>query len=95
VTLTVTDALGRTANVTHSVTVSSATPTGDVSFVAASGANGNVNTARVTVPGSVQAGDGLVLMLSMNSTARIPATPSGWTLVDQDGTNGMTTRVYA
>jgi hypothetical protein len=43
----------------------------------------------------VQAGDGLVLMLSMNSTARIPATPSGWTLVDQDGTNGMTTRVYA
>ncbi len=95
VSLTVTDSLDRTAQVAHTVSVSPDVPAGEITFVARAGANGNMNTARVTVPASVQAGDGLVLLLSINTNAVTPATPAGWTLVDQVGTNGMQTRVYA
>jgi hypothetical protein len=95
VTLTVTDALGRTANVTHSVTVSSATPTGDVAFVATDTMNANVRNATVTVPSATQAGDGLVLVMSWNNPdSTITGPPAGWTAVDDASTNGMAGQVY-
>ncbi len=94
VTLTVTDSLDRAARITKQVSASAPAPVGDVSFVASTGANGNMNTARLTIPATVKGGDGLVLLLAMNSTATTPTTPSGWTLADHATTRGMSSYVY-
>lgn len=95
VTLTVKDSLNRTDDVSHDVTVSQAPPVGNVTFVAGNTANGTLNAGKVTIPSQVTAGDGLVLLLSVASTERAPATPAGWTKVgDETGTKGMTTLVY-
>lgn len=87
VTLTVTDDDGRVDSVTHTVTVA-AQPSGAVSFRAAAGVDANVVTPSVTVPGSVQAGDRLVLFVSANRAATA-TTPAGWTLLatKSDGTD--------
>src|SRR3954447_19983893 len=78
VRLTVTDDKGASTSATKTVTVtaSSGTP------IALRGATGTsargVTSVRVTVPASVQAGDGMVLVLSTSSTAS-GGTPTGWT----------------
>ena len=95
VTLTITDSLGRTADVTHQAVVDSGTnPTTPVTFIAANSNNGNTNKAQVTVPNATKTGDGLVLTLSLNRSDVTPQTPDGWTLVDQAQTPGMTSWVY-
>ncbi len=75
VALTVTDNEGATDVRTVTVEVSPAA----VAFVAAASANGNRTTHAVEVPSSVQAGDRLVLFLTVNSTAVTITPPSGWT----------------
>lgn len=94
VTLTVTTSLSATATVTHMVTVSTPPPT-SISFVGSSASNGNGTTATVNVPTGVQAGDGLLLFVSVANNPTVTA-PSGWTLVGSTpGTfTQMTTQVF-
>jgi PKD repeat protein len=85
VTLTVTDDRGGTDTTTRSVDPGAAT---GVQFVAADSANASSANPRVTIPTSVQAGDTLVLCMSVNSTSATVTPPSGWTQVDAlDGSN--------
>lgn len=79
VALTVTDADGATNRITHPVTVGS--PNG-IAFRGGAGSVGNVTTSTVTVPGTVQAGDVLVLFATLNLTTTSVTGPSdvtGWT----------------
>jgi PKD repeat protein len=95
VKLTVTDALARTATISHDVTVSSGTTTGDLAFVAANESNSNTNNAKVTVPNGTQAGDGMVLIASWNSSnVSVTSAPAGWTLVDSQSAANMEGQVY-
>lgn len=92
VTLTVTDDDGASTSATETVTVTAA------AGIALRGSTGvsarGVTSAAVTVPAAVQAGDGLVLVLSTNSTVT-GATPAGWTAVHSrlSGT-GPNTQVF-
>ena len=62
-----------------------ATPT--LSYVAAGSSAGNRTSHSVTIPASVQAGDTLVLFLTVNSLSGTLSSPSGWTLLQsKDGT---------
>jgi PKD repeat protein len=78
VTLTVTDDDGASTSATQTVSVQPTATTG----IALRGSEGTsargVTSATVNVPAGVQAGDGLVLVLSTNSTVS-GATPAGWT----------------
>ncbi len=88
VSLTVTDNDGGTDTVTKSVDVSNQR----VSFVGTDSSNGNRTVASVQVPGSVQAGDLLVLGFTVNNSTATVTPPSGWTQrreVDQQGTHGL------
>lgn len=81
VTLTVTDDSGATATLTQQTTVEEPPPPADgPDFRAA--ASSDANTARpvVTVPGSVQADDRLVLFVTTNQVAAMTA-PAGWTVL--------------
>ncbi len=79
VTLVVTDDDEATHEV--AVPVAPSEPTGGVAeFRAAAGTTRNAATAPVVVPGSVQAGDALVLFVSTNRLATV-TTPAGWTLL--------------
>ena len=50
----------------------------------------------MTVPNGAQAGDGMVLVASWNTTnASVAAPPTGWTLVDEASTSGMGDAVVA
>jgi PKD repeat protein len=95
VTLTVTDDDGATGSVTRDVAVADpvATP---ISFVAASTANTNATTHRIAVPPSVQAGDALVLVLSVNSSATVSAPTGlpGWRLLGTRAKSLLSTRVW-
>ena len=77
VTLTVTDNGNATDTHTETVTVTVAATT-PVAFRAVGRGAGNGTTASVTVPSSVEAGDGLVLFVSINGTGSV-STPVGWT----------------
>jgi PKD repeat protein len=78
VTLTVTDDDNASASATQTVSVQPTATTG----IALRGSQGTsargVTSVSVDIPTGVQAGDGLVLVLSTNSTAS-GATPTGWT----------------
>ena len=76
-TLTVTNAKGAQASVTHPVTVSNLAPAG-VHFVAQANTNGNATTETVTVPANAAAGDALVL-LATGATGGPLSAPVGWT----------------
>lgn len=58
----------------------------------ATSVSGNTKSFRITVPASVQAGDGLVMFLSINSsTASVSAPGGGWTQLDSVSSNTMRT----
>jgi PKD domain/Malectin domain len=96
VTLTVTDNDGATGTATKSVTVSAPPPvTNPIAFRATAGIQVNATSAKVTVPASVQTGDGMVLVMTSNSSTVTFGNPAGWTLVDTATTTGITTKVYS
>ena len=93
VTLTVTNAQGLTGSVTQQVPVSTGTTT-PVSFVASAGTAGNAATEKVTVPGGVTAGDGMLLAATGVATSALTG-PPGWTLVGTESNSVMTTSVWS
>jgi alpha-tubulin suppressor-like RCC1 family protein/PKD repeat protein len=86
VSLTVTDSDGATNTVVHDVAVTNAPPPA-VTFRASSASDSNSTQPAVAVPGAVQTGDRLVLIVTTNRAATA-TTPPGWTLVGSvsDGT---------
>jgi PKD repeat protein len=96
VTLTVTDDDGATGVLTGTVTVADAPPATGIDLRGATGISARaVTAASVTVPASVEAGDGLVLVLSTNSdvTGTLPA---GWVAEGVVGSDtSITTQVFS
>ena len=96
VTLTVTDNDGGTATATKSVTVTAPPPvTNPITFRDTAGNQANATSAKVTVPATVQAGDGLVLVMTSNSSTVTYGDPAGWAVAGSVATTGITTRVYS
>jgi myo-inositol-hexaphosphate 3-phosphohydrolase/PKD repeat protein len=87
VTLTVTDDQGATARATRTSTVSG------ITFVAQAASNANAAAHRVSVPRAVKSGDGLLLFLSWNTTAKVKA-PAGWKEVGSTTARGASTAVW-
>ncbi|GGT77323.1 PKD domain-containing protein [Actinomadura citrea] len=80
VKLTVTDDRGGKGTRSQDVTVASNQV--NIGYRGGAGGNGNVQTATAQVPPAVQPGDGMILMLTFNSSEATLATPpSGWTQV--------------
>ena len=76
-----TDADGAAHQISHPVTVTSPN---EITYRGAAGYTGNVTTASVQVPPTVQAGDVLVLFASLNLTTSSVTGPSGvtgWTAI--------------
>lgn len=93
-TLTVTDGSGETDEF-----VVTAGPESTVSdapaFRAAATAPGTTATPTVQVPGDVQAGDAMLLFVTVNKSAVDVTTPAGWELVGQQSSStAMTTLLY-
>lgn len=82
VSLTVTDDAAATGSTTRSANVSSGEVT-PVGYVGSAVANASARTHRVSVPATVQAGHGMVLVMTVNSLATVgtPAGVTGWVLV--------------
>jgi PKD repeat protein len=92
-TLTVTDDKGATDTVTNTVTAGASA----ISFVGKSETNGNATSHQVSVPAGVQAGDGLVLAYTVNSSTVTISDPSGvtgWSLVGTATAGSMVTKVW-
>jgi PKD repeat protein len=85
VKLTVTDDRGGTG--TTSQQVHAATNAANITYVGTSVFNANTKSATVTVPSAVQAGDGLLLALTINDPNMTVTPPSGWQQVGTQ-TNG-------
>ena len=93
VTLTVTDGRGGTGSQTRTVTVSEPVAS-QIAFRDRATFSGNVTTARVRVPASVQAGDGLLLFVSNNTGATPTSVTSDWALVGQRNYTSMRSQLY-
>jgi PKD repeat protein len=91
VTLTVTDDDDATDATTVSVAVSD--EVAELAFRANASANGNGVTRQVTVPGDVEAGDGMLLFVTQNGSAEL-SEPEGWTLVESHDGGGLTSTLY-
>ncbi|HEY6739139.1 MAG TPA: PKD domain-containing protein, partial [Actinopolymorphaceae bacterium] len=93
ITLTVTDDRGGTAQTTQAVEVDL---NQGVRFVGVDEQNGNRDSFGVTVPESVNAGDRMLLFLTLNATDRTIADPTGggWTLLGQESTRSAVTLVW-
>lgn len=92
VTLTVTDNDGLTDTTTRVANPSeTANP---VTFVAAATTTGNRQNHTVTIPGSVQAGDLLVLFFTANSTTPTYSVPAGWSQAEAVAGGGIVGRLY-
>ena len=85
VKLTVTDDRGGTGTTSQQVKV--ATNATNIQFVGTDVYNANTKNATVTVPAAAQAGDGLVLSLTLNDPNMTVTPPSGWQQVGTQ-TNG-------
>ncbi|WP_236830752.1 PKD domain-containing protein [Blastococcus sp. KM273128] len=97
VTLTVTDDDGATSVATSTVTVAAPPPPSGIGLRGSAGsADRVVTSATLEVPASVRAGDGLLLVLSTNSTVT-GAAPAGWTEVGRVSANDLnpTTQVFS
>ncbi|MFI6518294.1 PKD domain-containing protein [Spirillospora sp. NPDC050679] len=92
VKLTVTDDKGATA--TRSDTVTVAPNRTGIGYRGGDGGNGNVATAVTTVPASVQPGDGMVLVLTVNSATATLTPPAGWTQVDTQTVGSSSSTVW-
>lgn len=94
VTLTVVDDEGAPDSVDHTVTVSDVVS--DIAFRAAASSNQNSVSNSVTVPGSVQSGDTLVMFVTTNRNTTITNPPSGWALLgtELDGSPDMESYLY-
>jgi PKD repeat protein len=93
VKLTVTDDKG--AEDTRTATVTVAPNQADIAFRAGIGGNANVQTAYAQIPSAVQPGDGMILVLTYNSSdAEITDQPAGWTKVDEQNAGNATSVLY-
>jgi PKD repeat protein len=91
VSLTVLDDEGAAGSKTSVVNVSSQ-PSALLHRGGAS-VNGNVKNQSVTIPASVEPGDGLVLFVSQNGSAAL-TDPAGWQLVERHEAGGLITTLY-
>ncbi|WP_341926709.1 PKD domain-containing protein [Nocardioides psychrotolerans] len=94
VTLQVTSSNGRTGTTSHPVAVADA-PVSAVSFVGANRSTSNATAHRVAVPAGVQAGDTLLLYLTLNDSTVTPAAPAGWTALDNVSASGVIGRSWS
>ena len=95
VTLKVTDNDGGSGTSTRNVSPVAVRP---IALVGSSVNQGNVATPNAVVPASTQAGDRLLMVLSLNDTTRTVSSTTtgvtGWTLVDTATSGTMKTLVY-
>ncbi|WP_460526273.1 PKD domain-containing protein [Flindersiella endophytica] len=92
ITLTVTDNSGRATQDVEPVEV--AAPLQGVTFVGAAATNANAQSFQAKVPDVVQAGDRMLLFLTLNATDRTITPPAGWTLLGAEPTSSATTSVW-
>ena len=92
-TLTVTDGRGGTGSQTRTVTVSEPVAS-QIAFRDRATFTGNVTTARLRVPVSVQAGDGLLLFVSNNTGATPTSVTSGWSMLGQRTLSALRSHLY-
>ena len=90
VTLKVTDNEGGTGTTTKSVKSTQA----GASYVAANSSAGNRTNHAVQIPASVQAGDTLLLFLTVNSTGVTFTPPAGWTEVQSSTADGIQAKAW-
>lgn len=95
VVLTVTDDDGLSHAATAQVAVTAPPASGMVTFRAAAAVNVNQAAPRVTVPGSVMAGDVLVMIATLNSHSRTVSSPLGWTPLDSLSSSSATVQTHA
>jgi PKD repeat protein len=96
VTVTVTDDDGEpSAPFSQDVVVAEA-PQSPITFVGAASTSANATSHRVVVPGGVQAGDALVLAMTINNNATIgtPSGLTGWQVLGTETNGSTTTRVW-
>jgi PKD repeat protein len=97
VTLTITDDQGGTGTSTIPVTVDAGDPSSGVTFDGSAVRVSAVSAPIVVVPATAQAGDRLLMLLSVNSTTVTASTPggvSGWTLVGRQTAGTMATSLW-
>ncbi len=97
VTLTVTDNNGGTGTLSKPVTLT-APPAAPVSFRAATQTNVNSVSPVLTVPAAVRAGDGLLLIATVNVAEAMVGAPSGvtgWQLVDSKSGETIQTLLWS
>ena len=93
-TLTVTDDKGATDTTTRSVTVTRPAQTNPITYVDSASRSGNAASLAVTVPGTVTAGDLMVLSAGM-SNATSGSAPAGWTRVgDETSSSALRSGVW-
>jgi PKD repeat protein len=96
VTLTVTDNQGATDSVTKALTVTAEPGDSAVGFVGSAVSAANSNNPTVTVPATAP-GQQLVMLLSLNNTARTISAPTGvtgWTQLDTVVAKTMSTTAW-
>lgn len=95
VTLRLTDNDGGTAGTTRNVSPAAVRP---IALVGSNVNQGNVTTPNVTVPAGTQAGDRMVLVLSLNNASAVAGNPGGgvpgWTAADAATSGTMQTLVF-
>ena len=67
----------------------------DIQFRASASSSGNQTSRSVTIPGAVEAGDLMLLFISVNNATETVSTPGGWSLLDTQVDGSMQTRVFS